>query len=555
MLLVRSKEGLEFFTLQADQETGFKVASVFKDTEASALKPFKVSKKGNFFVSCDSEGLSLWAAKDGSLFSRCLGIPAKGCQDFSLSPCGAFLATYQRRENEGKANLLVWALDLAQDRAHCCLLLSHKNANTWTPQWCLQDNAMFIGKLVSNELNLYKLCAESECSVNDSPHPSPTLRLIVDGMHSVAINPSGNLLAVFSKEVKARPASVRIYPLPSTAGTFNPVPLAQKLFFKHADRCTLTWSPTGKHLLALVCQDVDASGKSYYGESSLIFLSSDGSFDCRVELEAPSAASAPPIHDVRWCPDGSGYIVIYGFMPNTVSTLYDLKCRSVFSFPCGAKNTIRMHSSGRVLFGGFGNLPGHVEAWRLNLGKDATSVNKISSWQAANSTICEWLSSDLVLTATLTPRLRVDNGFKLWHTKSATLLHDHPYSELYQVEYLAGYGDQLDLDASHVMLKAALTDATKSTVPAKQGAYVPPALRKANNTSTAPLPNAIHASPEEVKVRRLQEKLADVAKLKARIATGEKLENDAVAKVAKEAEFTRQLDEAMRALSISRMKK
>jgi len=489
MLLVRSKEGLEFFTLQADKEKGFTVESAFKSTDATSLKPFKVSKKGHFFVSCDTESLGVWTAKDSRIFSRAFSVPVKNCQDFSLSPCGSFVATYQRWEDESKGNLLVWCLDLQAEKARCCLVLGHKNSNTWTPHWCMQEGTPFVGKLVANELNLFKLNRETECLLEEKPHPKPTLRLIVDGMHSVTINPSGSLVAVFSKEVKGRPAAVRIYPLPSTAGTINPVPLAQKVFFKHADRCTLTWSPTGKHLLALVCKDVDASGKSYYGESSLIFLSSDGSFDCRVDLEVSGSSGAssnspPPIHDFRWCPDGSGYIVIYGFMPSTITTLFDLKCRAIFSFPCGAKNTIRMHESGRVTFGGFGNLSGNVETWRLSLGKEASAVNKISAWQAANSTICEWISPDLIMTATLTPRLRVDNGFKLWHVKSATLLHVHLYSELYQVEYLPGYGDQLDLSALPIIAAPGIKNGKDvPPKPVKQGAYVPPALRNLNKTA------------------------------------------------------------------------
>ena len=97
------------------------------------------------------------------------------------------------------------------------------------------------------------------------------------------------------------PGAVKVYLLPNTSA-----PVAQKAFYK-ADKCNIFWSPTGRHLLALATTEVDSTGVSYYGETNLYFVSGDGSFDCRVELDKEG-----PIHDVAWSPRSDEFIVLYG---------------------------------------------------------------------------------------------------------------------------------------------------------------------------------------------------------------------------------------------------
>lgn len=60
-------------------------------------------------------------------------------------------------------------------------------------------------------------------------------------------------------------------------------------------------------------------------------------------------------------------------------------------------------------------------------------MRKLASVDASGSSYCEWLPDGrYILTATLSPRLRVDNGYKLWHY-TGTLAHEQAVNEMYQV--------------------------------------------------------------------------------------------------------------------------
>ena len=60
-------------------------------------------------------------------------------------------------------------------------------------------------------------------------------------------------------------------------------PISQKNFFK-GDRVQLIWNVQGTGLIVKAETEVDQSGKSYYGETALYYLSATGEFDSRVTL-------------------------------------------------------------------------------------------------------------------------------------------------------------------------------------------------------------------------------------------------------------------------------
>ena len=64
-----------------------------------------------------------------------------------------------------------------------------------------------------------------------------------------------------------------------------------------------------------------------------------------------------------------------------------------------------------VLIAGFGNLAGQMDIYDLE--KDFA---KISTIEASNASVCEWSPDGRhILTATISPRLRVDNGIRIWY--------------------------------------------------------------------------------------------------------------------------------------------
>ena len=61
------------------------------------------------------------------------------------------------------------------------------------------------------------------------------------------------------------------------------VAVSQKSFFK-GDKVQLKWNDEGTSLIVLAQTEVDKSGKSYYGETTLYIMSANGGFDSRIDL-------------------------------------------------------------------------------------------------------------------------------------------------------------------------------------------------------------------------------------------------------------------------------
>jgi translation initiation factor 2A len=248
-------------------------------------------------------------------------------------------------------------------------------------------------------------------------------------------------------------------------------PISQKTFFK-GDKVQLKWNKQGSSLLVLAQTDVDKSGKSYYGETTLYLLSTSGQFDARVSLDKEG-----PIHDVSWSPNSREFGVVYGYMP-AKATIFNHRAVATHSFPLGPRNTIIFSPTGRfALVAGFGNLAGQIDVYDLE--KD---FRKVTTIESGNPSVCEWSpDSRYIMTATTSPRLRVDNGVKLWHV-SGPLMYNEDMVELYSVlwrpvapESIAS-GDPLSpVPTPHSSATAYLGTVKTPSKPA--GAYRPPGAR------------------------------------------------------------------------------
>ena len=73
--------------------------------------------------------------------------------------------------------------------------------------------------------------------------------------------------------------------------------------------------------------------------------------------------------------------------------------------------SISLFQGNLLLLGGFGNLRGNVEIWSCE--KERKEVAK---FEAPDSTDVRWSpSGKFLMTSTCAPRLRVGNGFRVWH--------------------------------------------------------------------------------------------------------------------------------------------
>lgn len=286
----------------------------------------------------------------------------------------------------------------------------------------------YLVRQVSTELQVFEPNAIKEKGVVG--------RLRLEGMTSYELG-AGNkpVVAVFCGEKKGAPASVRVWPLTSLVPSPESTPphLSQKTFFK-ADKIQMKWNQAGTSLLFMTSTDVDKTGKSYYGETNLYLMSSRGDFDCRVSLDKEG-----PIHDFEWSPNGREFVVVYGYMPSK-ATLFSFRVNVIAELGVAPRNLISFNPQGRLFcMAGFGNLNGTVDVWdRQNLSK-----GKLFTFDASNSSVLEWSPcGQFLLTATLSPRLRVENGVKIWHC-TGQLIHVDFIDELYQAGWRPGWGKTL----------------------------------------------------------------------------------------------------------------
>lgn len=180
---------------------------------------------------------------------------------------------------------------------------------------------------------------------------------------------------------------------------------------------------------------------------------------------------------MTWSPNSKEFGVVYGYMP-AKTTIFNQRAVATHNFPLAPRNTILFSPHGRfVLVAGFGNLAGQMDIYDLE--KDYAKVCTI---EAANSSICEWSPDGKhIMTATTSPRLRVDNGIRIYHVTGG-LQYFAEFNELYHVTWRPQSTAEYPLDNPLGSVPTPHESATKylATVKAPTkpaGAYRPPGAR------------------------------------------------------------------------------
>lgn len=88
--------------------------------------------------------------------------------------------------------------------------------------------------------------------------------------------------------------------------------------------------------------------------------------------------------------------------------LMDIRHNVVHDFGLQPRNYLSFNPQGRLLMiAGYGNLNGSTDIW------DRSTLKKIATVQAANTVHCQWSPDGrFFMTATLSPRMRVENGIR-----------------------------------------------------------------------------------------------------------------------------------------------
>ncbi|KAK4664876.1 uncharacterized protein QC763_508440 [Podospora pseudopauciseta] len=414
---------------------------------------------GRYFAYATNDGISVVDASVGHVLTS---LPLPMVYEISFSPGGTYMSTWERpaKDENGDAtkNVKVWRTieDVPEGQEKQPLgRFVYKNMSGWNLQYTADEK--FCARLVTNEVQFY----------NSNDLSAPWNRLRAEGVTDFAIAPGKSQnVAVFIPERKGQPAAVKVYNVPQFSS-----PISQKTFFK-GDKVQLKWNALGTNLIVLAQTEVDKSNKSYYGETNMYLLSANGSFDARITLDKEG-----PIHDVSWSPNSKEFGVVYGYMP-AKTTIFNHRAVPTHSFPLGPRNTIIFSPTGRfALVAGFGNLAGQIDVYDLE--KDNRKVTTIES---GNPSVCQWSpDSRYIMTATTSPRLRVDNGVKLWHVGGG-IVYNEDFNELYNVMWRPAAADALPAgDPLHPVPTphpSALKYLGTVKTPSKPvGAYRPPGAR------------------------------------------------------------------------------
>ncbi|XP_077987578.1 eukaryotic translation initiation factor 2A-like [Glandiceps talaboti] len=424
-------------------------------------------KQYDSFPSDTSKNCKVQAfSTDGKLFAWCNGfcvniIETKTCglvqkldrpktHFLQFSPQGNILATWEmyvvnREVPGGQPNLHLWDVKTGEDLKG----FVQRKQDNWCPQWSADES--ICARNVNNEIQFY------ENNKFDTIARKLHIQKVVDFSLSPGALPCK--VATYVPGSKGAPSFVRVYKYPNLEGPGSTV--ANKSFFK-ADQVTMLWNKKGTDLLVITTTDVDKTGASYYGEQTLHYISASG------ETSVVPVSKSGPIYSIDWSPNSTEFCVVYGFMPAKAS-LYNLKCEPIFDFGAGARNTVFYNPHGNIIcLAGFGNLRGNMEFW------DCKQKKLISKMTASDSTLFEWCPDGAhFLTATCAPRLRVGNGYKVWHY-TGQLMYEMDVdknAELWEATWQCFPEGALPEKA------IVHQTASQSEAHAKPAAYRPPAMR------------------------------------------------------------------------------
>lgn len=349
----------------------------------------------------------------------------------TVSPLGTYIQTFQKSTSPQEKNVVLWKIETGS------AVYQHFQKNmtktTW-PTFQFSSDESVACRMATNEIQFFDGKDFSKGIIS---------RLRVPGVTAIELSKApGSHVAVFVAESKGAPASVQIFSCNQDA---HAQPVARRSFFR-CSTIQLHWNHGSAGLLAVALSDVDKTNQSYYGESKLNYLTTDGSHEGLVPLRKEG-----PVHDVQWSSSGLEFAVVYGFMPSR-ATIFDKKCSPLLELGTGPYNTIRWNPKGKfICLAGFGNLPGDMAFW------DYSEKRLLGTTKAECSVTSEWSPDGLYfMTATTAPRLQIDNGIKIFHY-NGSLYFKKMFNKLYQADWKLeapeNFGDITDLVKSVSTIK------------------------------------------------------------------------------------------------------
>ncbi|WRX11458.1 Translation initiation factor [Theobroma cacao] len=321
---------------------------------------------------------------------RCFQIPNVAAS--ALSPRGTYLQTFQKSTTPQEKNVVLWNIETGDPVYE--QFQKNMTKATWPSIQFSSDEAVAC-RLATNEIQFFD-------AVDFSKGISHRLR--IPGVDAVELSKApGSHVAAFVPESKGSPASVQIY---ACGKELQSQPLARRSFFR-CSTVQLNWNHGSTGLLVVVQSDVDKTNQSYYGESKLTYLTTDGTHEGLVPLRKEG-----PIHDVQWSYSGKEFAVLCLQVQQylTKSANHYLSWDLVLTIPSDGTQ-------------------------RGNAFWDFVDKKQLGTTRAECSVTSEWsYDGRYFMTATTAPRLQVDNCIKIFH-HNGSLFFKKMFDKLFQADW------------------------------------------------------------------------------------------------------------------------
>jgi translation initiation factor 2A len=417
-VLIRSKEGLEIFAVSSNRESVMEPASegrqflVKGSTTCQTLAP----DGSCAFVLLTGHGVvrvpllkPASSAEPITKSSPTFLQDSASIQMMEISPNGSYLLTWQRASDSEPNNLKVWSASSGEFLAGFPQKGIKREAWPYL-QWTADEALALL--MTTSEIRIYP----GHAFAKEKQEARYTNRVMVPGVTSISVprERGGNTLAAtpyrftsFCPGDKNQPAKATLHEY-ATANNTQTILMSKSIF--QAEDMKTNWSPNGSIALITLQTSVDASGKSYYGSATLFLLGSD------TDAKAVPLPQEGAVHDVSWMPNATKspcFVVIAGRMPAMASMHNGLTAEPLFLFGNAHRNTISWAPHGRfVCVAGFGNLAGGMSFWDRNKLKLIPPTGQ----NTASCTVGYGWSPDSRLfgVSTTTPRMNVDNGYRLF---------------------------------------------------------------------------------------------------------------------------------------------
>lgn len=313
-------------------------------------------------------------------------------RNFYFSPLGTHLVTHERWLKDAGDNVGVW--DAKTGEKTFSFILKKLTDMTWPPlKWTSLET--HCCRMVSDGVVIKP--GSLERGGNEGKIAAPGIMAFEVAPRGAGTGPPH--IAVVVGESKGAPAKCQIMRLDESLRV-----TATKVFYK-AQTVSMMWNNLGTAVLVKTMQEVDDTGKSYYGGAHLYFLRADGEESCVIATPSDGA-----IHDVAWSPTQDEFFMLHGDLPCNMELHEGRKGQKTTDFGRAHRNTVRWNNFGRFLVcGGFGQLLGDTDFWdktgKKQLGAARLDCCVVSSWSPDGRHF---------LAATTAPRMRMDNKIVIY---------------------------------------------------------------------------------------------------------------------------------------------